>query len=124
VTRSPLWGMRMHPWCGDGHAGSHRHAPRTCQPEYARTGMAFNTRIWLAEQRHCDPESLTLEVTQDRGGSDEEAVYRQAGARAGRVVISGTPANLGGHERRLVTAYLSAGRRAYVHVASDERVIW
>jgi hypothetical protein len=86
--------------------------------------MAFTARIWLAEQLHCDSESLTLEVTQGRGGSDEEAVYRQAGARVGRVVISGTPANLGGQERRLVTAYLSAGRRAYVDIAPDERVIW
>jgi hypothetical protein len=66
--------------------------------------MPFNARIWLAEQLHCDPESLGLEATQDRGEAGEEAVYRRAGARVGRVVVSGTRANLGGHERRLATS--------------------
>jgi hypothetical protein len=60
--------------------------------------MAMDALIWLAERLHCDPESLALEAMQDRGDSDEEAVYRQAGARVGRGVISGTPANLGGHK--------------------------
>jgi hypothetical protein len=86
--------------------------------------MAFSARAWLAEQLQCEPESLVLGARRDRGRGDEEGVYRQAGARVGRVVMSGSRTNLSGQERRLATAYLATGRQAFADLAPDELVVW